>query len=73
MDAGRGKGGHVYVRYGGRKSVVKMHGSKDLDNSYVKLVCGQLGIDSEDLQERPTCSLAIRSIFSCPKVRSSRG
>ena len=49
MEAGRGKGGHVYVRYGGRKSVVKMHGSKDLDNSYVKLVCGQLGIDSEDL------------------------
>ena len=49
VDAGRGKGGHVYVRYGGRKSVVKMHGSKDLDNSYVKLVCGQLGIDSEDL------------------------
>jgi len=26
-----------------------MHGSKDLDNSYVKLVCGQLGIDPEDL------------------------
>ena len=22
-----------------------MHGSKDLDNRYVKLVCGQLGID----------------------------
>ena len=27
----------------------RMHGSKDLDNSYVKLVCGQLGIDPEDL------------------------
>lgn len=49
MDVGRGKGGHVYVRYAGRKSVVKMHGSKDLDNRYVKLVCGQLGIDPEEL------------------------
>ena len=49
MDAGRGKGGHVYVRYGGRKSIVKMHGSKDLDNRYVRLVCAQLGIDPEDL------------------------
>ena len=49
MGVGRGKGGHVYVRHRGRKSIVKMHGSKDLDNSYVKLVCGQLGIDPEDL------------------------
>lgn len=49
VDAGRGKGGHVYVRYAGRKSIVKMHGSKDLDNRYVKLVCAQLGIDPEDL------------------------
>ena len=49
MDAARGKGGHVYVRHGGRKSIVKMHGSKDLDNSAVKLVWGQLGIDPEDL------------------------
>ena len=49
MDAGRGKGGHVYVRRGGRKSIVKMHGSKDLDNGYVRLVCRQLGIDPEDL------------------------
>ena len=49
VDAGRGKGGHVYVRYGDRKSIVKMHGSKDLDNRYVKLVCAQLGIDPEDL------------------------
>lgn len=49
VDVGRGKGGHVYVRHGGRKSIVKMHGSKDLDNSYVKLVCRQLGIDPEDL------------------------
>ena len=49
VDAGRGKGGHVYLRYGSRKSIVKMHGSKDLDNRYVKLVCAQLGIDPEDL------------------------
>ena len=50
MDGGRGKGGHVYVRCRGRKSMVKMHdGSQDLDNSYVKLVCGQIGIDPEDL------------------------
>ena len=49
VDAGRGKGGHVYVRYEGRRSIVKMHGAKDLDNRYVKLVCGQLGIDPEEL------------------------
>ncbi|MCY4222462.1 MAG: type II toxin-antitoxin system HicA family toxin [Thiotrichales bacterium] len=51
VDVGRGKGGHVYVRYRGRKSIVKMHGSKDLDNRYIRLVCSQLGIDPGDLQE----------------------
>ena len=49
MDAGRGKGGHVHVGYEGRRSIVKTHGSRDLDNRYIKLVCGQLGIDPEDL------------------------
>ena len=62
VDVGRGKGGHVYVRYGGRKSIVKMHGPKDLDNRYLGLVCGQLGIDPGDLPEQPVCSSATPSI-----------
>ena len=40
---------HVIAIYGGRQTVIKTHGAKDLSNLYVKLVCGQLGIDEKEL------------------------
>ncbi|HEX2477826.1 MAG TPA: type II toxin-antitoxin system HicA family toxin [Geminicoccaceae bacterium] len=41
----RGKGGHVRVRYGGRSSVVPMHGDKDIGASLLRDICKQLGLD----------------------------
>ena len=49
IDVSHGKGGHVEVRFQGRKSFVKMHGAKDLSNNYIRLVCRQLGIDPKEI------------------------
>ena len=45
IKSSRGKGGHVLASFNGRQTVIKTHGTKDLTNNYIRLVCKQLGID----------------------------
>lgn len=45
----RGKGGHSRLTLGDRRSVLSMHGAKDLDPEYLKAVCRQLGLDPKEV------------------------
>ena len=45
----RGKGGHVWAVYQGRKTTIPFHGSADVDPNFLKLLCKQLGLDPEDV------------------------
>ena len=44
----RGKGSHVMVRFGGRKTVVKDR-KKEIGAGLLHSMCRQLGIDRDDL------------------------
>jgi len=45
----QGKGGHSTVRLGGRKTVVPMHGKKDLKTGTLAAILRDLGIAKDDL------------------------
>ena len=47
--AGRGKGGHVLARYGGKQTTVPTHGDTDYDPVFIKKICKQLGLDPNDV------------------------
>lgn len=49
VDPSRGKGGHYRADFQDRWATITVHGSKDLSPAYIKLVCKQLGIDSQDI------------------------
>ena len=46
---GRGKGGHVLARYQGKQATIPIHGSKDIDPSFLKSICKQIGIDHNEI------------------------
>ena len=43
----RGKGGHVWAIYQGKKTTIPVHGSTDFDPQFLKVLCKQLGIEPE--------------------------
>lgn len=46
---GRGKGGHCRLELNGRRSVLSVHGARDLGPEYMKTVCRQLGLNPKDV------------------------
>jgi mRNA interferase HicA len=51
IDRGRGKGGHVMVRLGGRFAMVPT-GSGDLPTGTLRAILRQLGLRPQDLHRR---------------------
>lgn len=45
----RGKGSHVLVRYEGRSSTVPLHAGLDLDPDFLKEVCKQLRLNTQEV------------------------
>jgi len=45
----RGKGSHVLLKYERRTSTVPYHKGKDLDRSFLKEICKQLGLDPNEI------------------------
>ncbi len=45
----RGKGGHCLAKYQGRQATVPVHGDQDLSPAFIKMLCKQLGLDSQEI------------------------
>lgn len=46
---GRGKGGHQFAIYQGKRTTVPFHGDDDLSPPFLKTICKQLGLDPRDV------------------------
>lgn len=46
---GRGKGGHVLAIYKDKKTTIPIHGDTDISPIFIKKICKQLTISSEEL------------------------
>ncbi len=46
---GRGKGGHVLVKFRDKKTTIPIHGDMDMSHIFLKKICKQLGISFEEL------------------------
>lgn len=46
----RGKGGHVYLEFGGNWTTLPFHGSDDIGPNLLREVCKQLGLDWREVR-----------------------
>ena len=49
VDPGRGKGGHVMVYYGARRTILATGHRRDIPRGTLRVMCGDLGIEPNDL------------------------
>ena len=47
IEPKRGKGGHILARFEGKKTTIPIHGSKDVDPTFLKKICKQLGVSTK--------------------------